>query len=170
MVLHLGSGASMCALDGGRSIASTMGFTGLDGLPMGTRSGALDPGVMLYLMNERKMDAAAIETLLYKQSGLLGVSGVSNDMRVLLASNEPRAALAVDLFVYRIGRELGSLAAALGGLDAIVFTAGIGEHTPARPRAGVPAGGLAGRRAGRGRQRRRRPAHQHGRPAGRPPG
>jgi len=129
VVLHLGSGASMCALDGGRSIASTMSFTGLDGLPMGTRVGALDPGVMLYLMNSG-MDVRAIETLLYKRSGLLGVSGVSNDMRVLLASSAPRAALAVDLFVYRIGRELGSLAAALGGLDAIVFTAGIGEHTP----------------------------------------
>ena len=106
-----------------------MSFTGLDGLPMGTRTGALDPGVMLYLMNSG-MDARAIETLVYKKSGLLGVSGVSNDMRALLASGEPRAALAVDLFVYRIGRELGSLAAALGGLDAIVFTAGIGEHTP----------------------------------------
>lgn len=130
VVLHLGSGASMCALEGGRSIASTMGLTGLDGLPMGTRSGAIDPGVLLYLMNQRGMDARAIETLLYKKAGLLGVSGVSNDMRVLLASSEPRAALAVDLFVYRIGRELGSLAAALGGLDAIVFTAGIGEHAP----------------------------------------
>jgi len=130
VVLHLGSGASMCALAAGRSIASTMSLTGLDGLPMGTRTGALDPGVMLYLMNERKMDARAIETLVWKKSGLLGVSGVSNDMRDLLASSEPRAALAVDLFVYRIGRELGSLAAALGGLDAIVFTAGIGEHTP----------------------------------------
>ena len=131
----------MCALDGGRSIASTMSFTGLDGLPMGTRTGALDPGVMLYLMNSG-MDARAIETLVYKKSGLLGVSGVSNDMRALLASNEPRAALAVDLFVYRIGRELGSLAD--------------------RPRAGLPAGGLAGRRPGRGRERRRRPPHQHG--------
>jgi len=130
VVLHLGSGASMCALQAGRSIASTMGMTGVDGLPMGTRTGALDPGVMLYLMNERGMDAPAIEALIYKRSGLLGVSGVSNDMRALLASSEPRAALAVDLFVYRIGRELGSLAAALGGLDAIVFTAGIGEHAP----------------------------------------
>ena len=130
VVLHLGSGASMCALAAGRSIASTMSLTGLDGLPMGTRTGALDPGVMLYLMNERKMNAHEIETLVWKKSGLLGVSGVSNDMRDLLASSEPRAALAVDLFVYRIGRELGSLAAALGGLDAIVFTAGIGEHAP----------------------------------------
>ncbi len=135
VVLHLGSGASMCALEGGRSIASTMSLTALDGLPMGTRSGALDPGLMLYLMDERKMDARAIETLLYEKSGLLGVSGISSDMRVLLKSPEPRAALAVDLFVYRIGRELGSLAAALGGLDAIVFTAGIGEHTvPVRER------------------------------------
>jgi acetate kinase len=130
VVLHLGSGASMCALQAGRSIASTMGLTGVDGLPMGTRSGALDPGLMLYLMDERRMDARAIEALIYKKSGLLGVSGVSNDMRALLASSEPRAALAIDLFVYRIGRELGSLAAALGGLDAIVFTAGIGEHAP----------------------------------------
>jgi acetate kinase len=130
VVLHLGSGASMCALSAGRSVASTMSLTGLDGLPMGTRSGALDPGVMLYLMNERKMDAAAIETLVYKKSGLLGVSGLSSDMRVLLESREPRAALAVELFVYRVGRELGSLAAALGGLDAVVFTAGIGEHAP----------------------------------------
>ena len=97
---------------------------------MGTRSGALDPGVVLYLMDELKMDARAIEKLLYQQSGLLGVSGVSSDMRTLLASDDPRAKFAVELFVYRIGRELGSLAAALGGLDAIVFTAGIGEHAP----------------------------------------
>jgi acetate kinase len=128
VVLHLGNGASMCALQGGRSIASTMGFTAVDGLPMGTRCGAIDPGVMLYLMDERGMGARAIETLIYHQSGLLGVSGVSSDMRVLLDSAEPRARLAIDLFCYRIGRELGSLAAALGGLDAIVFTAGIGER------------------------------------------
>jgi acetate kinase len=128
VVLHLGNGASMCALQGGRSIASTMGFTAVDGLPMGTRCGAIDPGVMLYLMDERGMDARAIEKLIYSQSGLLGVSGVSSDMRTLLASTEPRAQLAIDLFCYRIGRELGSLAAALGGLDAIVFTAGIGER------------------------------------------
>jgi acetate kinase len=130
VVLHLGSGASMCALEAGCSVACTMGLTGIDGLPMGTRSGSLDPGVMLYLMDQRHMDARAIETLVWKQSGLLGVSGVASDMRALLASSEPRAALAIDLFVYRIGRELGSLAAALGGLDAIVFTAGIGENTP----------------------------------------
>ena len=129
IVLHLGNGASLCAIHGGRSIASTMGFTAVDGLPMGTRSGNLDPGVVLYLMDELKMDARAIEKLLYQQSGLLGVSGVSSDMRTLLASDEPRAGFAVELFVYRIGRELGSLAAALGGLDALVFTAGIGEHS-----------------------------------------
>jgi acetate kinase len=135
VVLHLGGGASMCALEGGKSVTSTMGFTGVEGLPMGTRSGALDPGVMLYLMDERKMDARAIENLIYKESGLLGVSGVSSDMRALLASEDPRAKLAIDLFVYRIRRELGSLAAALGGLDAIVFTAGIGERSaPIRER------------------------------------
>jgi acetate kinase len=131
VVLHLGNGASMCAIAGGKSVASTMGFTAVDGLPMGTRSGSLDPGVILYLMSQRGMDAHAIETLLYKKSGLLGVSGVSSDMRELLASKEPRAALAVELFVYRIRRELGSLVAALGGLDALVFTAGIGEKSAA---------------------------------------
>ena len=131
VVAHLGNGASMCAIAGGRSVASTMGFTAVDGLPMGTRCGAIDPGVMLYLMDELKMDARAIETLIYQQSGLLGVSGLSSDMRTLLASTDPNAALAVDLFVYRIGRELGSLAAALGGLDALVFTGGIGEHAAA---------------------------------------
>ena len=131
VVLHLGNGASMCAIHAGRSVAGTMGFTAVDGLPMGTRSGNLDPGVVLYLMDELKMDARAIEKLLYQQSGLLGVSGVSSDMRTLLTSDEPRAKFAVELFVYRIGRELGSLAAALGGLDALVFTAGIGEHAAA---------------------------------------
>jgi acetate kinase len=131
VVLHLGNGASMCALERGISVASTMGFTALDGLPMGTRCGSIDPGVILYLMNERGMDARAIEKLLYHQSGLLGVSGESSDMRSLLESNEPRAHLAVDLFVYRIGRELGSLAAVLGGLDALVFTGGIGERSAA---------------------------------------
>jgi acetate kinase len=129
VVAHLGNGSSMCALLAGRSAASTMGFTAVDGLPMGTRSGNLDPGVVLYLMDELKMDARAIENLLYKQSGLLGVSGVSSDMRALLASDDARARFAVDLFIYRIGRELGSLAAALHGLDALVFTAGIGEHS-----------------------------------------
>jgi acetate kinase len=128
VVLHLGNGASMCALESGRSVASTMGFTAVDGLPMGTRCGALDPGVILYLMDEHGMDTRTVEKLIYSQSGLLGVSGVSSDMRELLASDQPQAKVAVDLFVYRIGRELGSLAAALGGIDAIVFTAGIGEH------------------------------------------
>lgn len=130
IVLHLGSGSSMCAIKNGQSVASTMGLTGVDGLPMGTRSGSLDPGVLLFLMDQRKMDARTIEKLIYQESGLLGVSGISSDMRVLLKSDEPRAKLAIDLFIYRIARELGSLVAALGGLDAIVFTAGIGEHAP----------------------------------------
>ena len=128
IVLHLGNGSSMCAIQGGASVASTMGFTAVDGLPMGTRCGAIDPGVVLWLMDQRGMDARAIEKLVYSQSGLLGVSGISSDMRALLASDAPRARLAVDLYVYRIRRELGSLAAALGGVDAIVFTAGIGEN------------------------------------------
>lgn len=131
IVLHLGNGASMCAIHGGKSIASTMGFTAVDGLPMGTRCGNLDPGVILYLMDELKMDSRAIEKLLYQQSGLFGVSGLSSDMRTLIDSNEAKAKFAVDLFVYRIGRELGSLASAMGGLDALVFTAGIGEHSAA---------------------------------------
>jgi len=135
VVLHLGNGASMCALKAGASVASTMGFTAVDGLPMGTRCGAIDPGVILYLLDECGMDARAIEKLIYQQSGLLGVSGISSDMRTLMTSEDPRARLAVELFVYRIGRELGSLAAALGGLDAIVFTAGIGEKAaPIRTR------------------------------------
>jgi acetate kinase len=134
VVLHLGNGSSMCALAARRSVASTMGFTALHGLPMGTRCGALDPGVMLYLMDEHGMDARAIERLLYTQSGLLGMSGLSSDMRALLASDHPRARLAIDVYAYRIRRELGSLAAALGGLDAIVFTAGIGEHAAIRER------------------------------------
>lgn len=135
VVLHLGNGASMCALKAGASVASTMGFTAVDGLPMGTRCGSIDPGVILYLMDECGMDIRAVEKMIYQQSGLLGVSGISSDMRTLIASEDPRARLAVDLFVYRIGRELGSLAAALGGLDAIVFTAGIGEKAaPIRSR------------------------------------
>ena len=129
VVLHLGNGASMCAIKAGRSVATTMGFSSLDGLPMGTRCGVLDPGVILYLMQSMRMDARQIETLLYKESGLLALSGISSDMRVLLESSDPCATLAVDVFVYHIGRELGSLAAALGGLDAIVFTGGIGENS-----------------------------------------
>jgi acetate kinase len=129
VVAHLGNGASMCALSAGRSIASTMGFTAVDGLMMGTRCGSIDPGVILYLMDELKMDTRAVEDLIYKRSGLLGVSGISSDMRTLLASDDPRARFAVELFIYRIGRELGSLAAALEGLDALVFTGGIGERS-----------------------------------------
>ena len=129
IVLHLGNGASMCAIDDGRSVATTMGFTAADGLPMGTRCGSLDPGAILYFLDELKMDARAIEKLIYQESGLLGVSGISSDMRTLEASREPGARAAIDLYIYRIGRELGSLAAALGGLDAIVFTAGIGENS-----------------------------------------
>lgn len=128
VVAHLGSGASMCAIEAGRSVASTMGFTALDGLPMSTRSGNLDPGVVLYLLQQRGMTAQELESLLYRQSGLLGVSGISGDMRALLASDRPEAAEAVALFCYRVARELGSLAAALGGLDGLVFTAGIGER------------------------------------------
>lgn len=131
VVAHLGNGASMCALDAGCSVASTTGFSAFEGLPTGTCCGTLDPGVVLYLMDELGMDARAIEMLLYRESGLLGVSGISSDMRELLASADPRARLAVDLFVYRIGRELGSLVAALGGLDVMVFTGGIGEHAAA---------------------------------------
>jgi acetate kinase len=131
VVLHLGNGSSMCAMEAGRSVASTMGFTAVDGLPMGTRCGAVDPGVILYLMDERKLDARAIERLIYNQSGLLGMSGISSDMRTLLESADPRAKLAVDVYLYRIRRELGSLAGALGGIDALVFTAGIGENAPA---------------------------------------
>jgi acetate kinase len=128
VVADLGNGASMCAIDGGRSIATTMGLSPVDGLVMGTRTGALDPGVILYMLQHEGMDATGVEKLIYEKSGLLGVSGLSSDMRVLLASELPAAREAIDLFVYRIGRELGSLAAALGGLDALVFTGGIGEH------------------------------------------
>ncbi len=135
VIAHLGNGASLCAVDDGQGIATTMSFTPLDGLPMGTRVGALDPGVVLYLLQQEGMTAEAIERLLYEKSGLLGVSGLSSDMRVLLASDAPAAKEAVDLFIYRIGRELGSLVAALGGLDALIFTGGIGEHAaPIRAR------------------------------------
>jgi acetate kinase len=131
VVLHLGNGASMCAMVQGRSVATTMGFTAVDGLMMGTRTGALDPGVVLYLIRTRGMEPGAVESLLYKESGLLGVSGVSSDMRTLLASPEPGARLAIELYTYRIRRELGGLAAVMGGLDALVFTGGIGENAAA---------------------------------------
>ncbi|WP_339650873.1 acetate/propionate family kinase [Halopseudomonas pelagia] len=126
VVAHLGNGSSLCALDGGKSIEVTTGFSALDGLPMGSRCGALDPGVLLHLL-DRGEDARSLETLLYRQSGLLGLSGVSSDMRELRASTKPRARMAVDYFAYRIVQEVGRLAASLGGLDALVFTAGIGE-------------------------------------------
>jgi acetate kinase len=127
VVAHLGSGASLCGLHQRQSVASTMGFTALEGLMMGTRCGTLDPGVALYLLQEKKMDAKALEALLYKQSGLLGVSGVSSDMRALLSSSLPEAKEAVALFCYRVQRELGGIIAALQGIDSLVFTAGIGE-------------------------------------------
>jgi acetate kinase len=130
VVAHLGSGASMCAISAGKSVECTMGFTALDGLPMGTRSGQLDPGVVLYLMNEKAMSAKAIEAFLYNECGLKGISGVSNDVRELLASSDPRAKLALDYFVYRITLYAGMLAAAMGGIDGFVFTAGIGENAP----------------------------------------
>lgn len=131
VIAHLGNGSSMCALRECKSITTTMGFTAVDGLMMGTRTGAIDPGVLLYLMSEKNMDANALTRLLYKESGLLGVSGISQDMRELLESSAPEAAEAVELFCYRIARELGSLAAAAEGLDALVFTGGIGEHAVA---------------------------------------
>jgi acetate kinase len=130
VVFHLGNGSSMCALSAGRSVATTMGFTAVDGLPMGTRTGALDPGVLLFMFDELGMSVREVERLLYHESGLLGMSGVSSDMRELLASDAPAARLAIDVYAYRARRELGSLAAALGGLDAVVFTAGIGENQP----------------------------------------
>lgn len=129
IVAHLGSGASMCAIANGRSVESSMGFTALDGLPMGTRPGQLDPGVVLYLLSEKGMSAGAVQDFLYKECGLKGLSGVSNDVRELLDSAEPRAALALDYFVYRIGLYAGYLAASLGGVDSFVFTAGIGEKS-----------------------------------------
>lgn len=129
VVAHLGNGASMCAMSGGHSVGSTMGFSVLDGLPMGTRCGQLDPGVLLYLMQQEKMSAPEISDLLYNRSGLLGLSGLSNDMRVLEAAGTPEADQAIDYFVYWIRRELGGLAAILGGLDALVFTGGIGENS-----------------------------------------
>ncbi|MBS0337516.1 MAG: acetate/propionate family kinase [Proteobacteria bacterium] len=138
IVAHLGAGSSLCALSAGRSVATTMGFTALDGVPMGTRCGSLDPGVVLYMLGHLGMSTREVEHVLYYKSGLAGVSGVSEDMRELLASDDLLAQAAIDLYVYRIGREIGSLAAALGGLDALVFTGGIGEHHPAI-RAGVCA-------------------------------
>ena len=136
IALHLGSGASLCALENGRSVATTMGFSALDGPPMSTRCGALDPGVVLHLMQARGMSVDEVTDLLYHRSGLLGLSGVSGDMVALLASAEPHARQALEVYVYRVAREIGSLAAALGGLDTMVFTAGVGEHA-APIRAGI---------------------------------
>jgi acetate kinase len=135
IVAHLGSGASMCAMSAGRSIESTMGFTALDGLPMGTRPGQLDPGVVLYLIDQKGMSARDLSNLLYREAGLKGLSGLSNDMRDLLESDRPEAAFAIDHFVHRCGLNVGMLAAALGGVDGFVFTAGIGERSaPIRAR------------------------------------
>jgi acetate kinase len=143
IVAHLGSGSSLCGMVEGRSVATTMGFSPLDGLVMSTRCGSLDPGVVLYLAQERKLPPDDIADMLYRQSGLLGVSGISGDMRTLEASDAPAAAEAIDLFVYRAGREIGSIAAALGGLDTLVFTAGIGENSPGiRERISATAGWL----------------------------
>jgi len=130
IVAHLGSGASLCALREGKSVDNSLGFTALDGLCMGTRPGALDPGVVLYLFQSLGLSAKEVESILYKKSGLLGISGISNDMRDLLARSEPEAQLAVDYFVYRAAKEIGALAAVLGGIDGLVFTAGIGENSP----------------------------------------
>jgi acetate kinase len=141
IICHLGNGASLCAIDHGKSVASTMGFTAVEGLVMGTRCGSIDPGVLIYLMDEKGMDARALESLIYKKSGLLGVSGISSDMRTLRASDDPRAKEAIDLFIYRIVREIGSLSAALGGLDGLIFTGGIGQRD-AKTRREV-AGGCA---------------------------
>ena len=136
IVAHLGAGASLCAMKNGRSVASTMGFSPLDGLPMGTRCGEIDPGLILYLLDHDKMPVADLQHLLYEQSGLKGLSGVSSDMLELEASDAPRAREAIDYFAHRIRMEIGALAATLNGLDALVFTAGIGEHS-ARVRAAV---------------------------------
>ena len=130
LVAHLGSGASMCALVSGKSVESTMGFTALDGLPMGTRPGQLDPGIVLYLLTEKRMSASAIQNLLYNECGLKGLSGISNDARILLADPSPAATFALKYFTYRISLFAGMLAAAMGGIDGFVFTAGIGENAP----------------------------------------
>lgn len=139
IIAHLGNGASLCAVREGRSVATTMGFTAVEGLMMGTRCGSIDPGVLIYLMDEKGMGARALEKLIYKESGLLGVSAISSDMRTLRGSDDPRAREAIDLFIYRIVREIGSLSAALGGLDGLVFTGGIGQRD-AKTRREVTAG------------------------------
>lgn len=130
VVCHLGNGSSICAVKGGLSMDTSMGFSALDGVPMGTRTGSIDPGVILYLMREKQMGLEKLEDLLYKQSGLLGVSGISNDMKVLQESNDPNAEKAVELFCFRVAKEVAALASSMGGMDALVFTAGIGENSP----------------------------------------
>ncbi len=130
LIAHLGSGASLCAVNDGKSVDTSMSFTALDGLCMGTRPGSIDPGAVLYMFQTLRMTVKDVEDILYKKSGLLGISGISNDMRELLASNAPEARLAVDYFIYRITKEIGALTAVLGGIDALVFTAGIGENSP----------------------------------------
>ena len=159
IVAHLGSGASMCALAGGRSVESTLGFTALDGLPMGTRPGQIDPGVVLYLLTEKGMDAGAVQRFLYNECGLKGLSGVSNDMRELEASADPRAAFAIEFFVYRIALNAGMLAAALGGVDGFVFTAGIGENSAMIRARVIGASRLARRKARARGERARADAH-----------
>ncbi|NUB17562.1 acetate kinase, partial [Azospirillum brasilense] len=143
VVGHLGSGSSLCGMRAGRSVDTTMGFTALDGLPMGTRPGVLDPGVLIYLMREKGMGPDELERLLYHKSGLLGVSGVSNDMRALLDSENPQAAEAVELFCFQVAKQAAGLAASMGGLDAVVFTAGVGENSaPVRARVAEKLGWL----------------------------
>jgi acetate kinase len=144
IVAHLGSGASVCAMFDGRSVDSSLGFTALDGLCMGTRPGSIDPGVILYLFQNLGLAPTEVEAILYKESGLLGISGISNDMRELLKSSDPRARLAVDYFVYQATKEIGAMAAILGGVDALVFTAGIGENSPEIRRRIVQACGWLG--------------------------
>ena len=159
VVAHLGNGASMCAIRDGRSVDSTMGFTALDGLPMGTRCGQLDPGVVLYLLIGEGLERRGGRAPPLPRGRAARPLGVSNDVRDLLASDAPGARLALDYFVYRIDREIGSLGGALGGLDALVLTAGIGENSPGHPRPRLRPRRVARRPAGRGRQSRRWPAH-----------
>jgi len=154
IVAHLGSGASLCTMREGKSVATTMGFSSLDGLLMSTRCGSLDPGVVIHLLQNREMSVEGLSRLLYDQSGLLGVSGISGDMQSLLEADDPNAAEAIDLFVYRAGREIGSLAAAAGGLDTLVFTAGIGENSPLIRERICSAAGWLGVEIDSGRNRR----------------
>ena len=170
VVAHLGSGASVCALRDGKSVDSSFGFTALDGLCMGTRPGALDPGVVLYLFQGLGLSAAEVEAILYKKSGLLGISGISNDMRDLVGSDEPGARLAVDYFVYQAAKQIGALAAVLGGIDGLVFTAGIGENSAEIRRRIGEACAWLGVEIDPEANARQGPADLHGRRAGSRPG